>query len=361
MRVMHIEAGKHLYGGALQVHYLTRELASMGVENYVVCPFDAELLQVLSSNVVALPIKMKGDVDIGLIYRLKQLLKIHKIDLVHVHSRRGADLFGLIAAKLSGVPVVVSRRVDNSENRWFARWKYHSYNHVISISEGIRQVLLRQGIKKEHVTTVISSVDTQKFRPVSNAHWFQSEFGLDDECITIGVLAQLIKRKGHSVLFKALVEIVKTHSNIEVLIFGKGPIKDTLQEEVLQLGLTKWVRFVGFRTDIEDILPNLDLVVHPAFTEGLGVSLLQASACGVPIIASKVGGIPEAVRPAQNGLLVDVGDSKQLADAVIQLISSYETRQKMATKGRELALTKFSTQTMAKGNLAIYQKVLGSS
>lgn len=358
MRVLHVEAGKHLYGGALQVSYLTRELYKLGVKSFLACPPDAELFDVVDESVVQLPTTMKGDADIGLVFRLKKLIKQYQIDIIHLHSRRGADLFGLIAGKLAGIPVVISRRVDNKEAAWFAKAKYHAANKVITISEGIRKVLLEEGVCPAQVKTVLSAVDTNKYQPVEDKEWFKREFGLENETFVMAVLAQLIPRKGHKVLFGALKKIESNLINHKLLIFGKGPIEQELKAQVTELGLEKLVQFCGFRNDLNRVLPNLDLVVHPAFAEGLGVALLQASASGVPIIASRAGGIPEAVRNDQNGWLVDPKNIDQLTDKLNQVLFDTESLDEFKLRGRELAETEFSTQAMANGNLAVYKEVL---
>lgn len=359
MRVLHVEAGKHLYGGALQVHYLTERLVDFGVQSFLAAPRGAEIFSQLHPNVVPLPMKMEGDGDFGLVGRLVRLIKCHKIELVHLHSRRGADHFGILAAKIAKVPVVVSRRVDNKEPNWLAKLKYQSCNKVITISEGIRQVLLSEGVDEHKVVTVLSAVDSEKYSMSAAPDWFESEFNLDGSEFVIGMLAQLIPRKGHHVLFDALPQITANHPNTKVLVFGKGPLKQSLQNEADARGLQNVVTFCGFRQDLHKVLPNLDLVVHPAFTEGLGVSLLQASASGVPIIATKVGGIPEAVKPNVNGMLVDVNDSASLAKAVIKVATDHELRNALAKGGRGLVEQQFSTYSMAAGNYQVYLECLG--
>ncbi|NJN47353.1 MAG: glycosyltransferase family 4 protein, partial [Candidatus Competibacteraceae bacterium] len=111
--------------------------------------------------------------------------------------------------------------------------------------------------------------------------------------------------------------------------------------------------------DMHTILPALDLVVHPAFMEGLGVALLQAAACGVPIVASRVGGIPEIVRNGVNGTLIPAGDPLALAQAVNGLLADTERAAAYGQAGRRIALTDFSIAAMVEGNYRVYQDVLG--
>lgn len=361
LKVLHIEAGKHLYGGALQVAYLTDGLTKMGVECFVACPKGAHIIPALNDAVTPLPMIMQGDLDLGMVGRLRHSIKSIRPDIVHIHSRRGADTFGLLAAKLCKVPVVISRRVDNTEASWIAKLKYHSADKVITISDGIRQVLLSQGVSADHVLTVRSAIDTNKYRPKTSSEWFTNTFDVDAAQLAIGVIAQLIPRKGHSILFQALTKLRATQANFRVLIFGRGPDFERLQQEAMKLRLTDVVEFVGFREDLHNILPHLDLVVHPAFNEGLGVSLLQASSCGVPILASRIGGIPEAVVEGETGWLVSPGDVDELAGKLQQLKQNPSLLSRIAERARKYALAHFSVENMVQGNIDVYKSVLKRS
>ncbi|MCM2680809.1 glycosyltransferase family 4 protein [Echinimonas agarilytica] len=359
MRILHVEAGRHLYGGAQQVFYILQALKDSPHEHFLACPPNSDIEREAANVAQVLPCVMKGDLDIGLVSRLVRLIRRHDIELIHVHSRRGADMWGLIAAKRTGIPAVVSRRVDNTEPHWFARRKYHGFRKVITISEGIRQVLIREGVEPEHIQTIRSAVDTQRFEPNKAARQqLNSTFGLTEQHLVLGVIAQLIERKGHAVLLDALPDIIQQHPNVRVVIFGKGPLADELTHRIEQDGLSEHVQMAGFRTDMDQLVPGLDIVVHPAFKEGLGVSLLQASACAVPIVAGNAGGIPEAVRHEINGLLVTPGSVDELKSALLRLLGSNELRHLYGEQGRQLMLDEFSIDVMAKANEALYQTLL---
>jgi glycosyltransferase involved in cell wall biosynthesis len=174
----------------------------------------------------------------------------------------------------------------------------------------------------------------------------------------IGVVAQLIERKGHLVLIEALPALLERIADLRVLFFGKGPLEARLRARVRERRLEGVVRLVGFRDDLPRILPSLDLLVHPAFREGLGVSLLQASAAGVPIVACRAGGIPEAVRDGVNGLLVPPGDAQALGHAIERVLGDHALARRLGQGGRELVAREFSLDSMVEGNLAVYREVL---
>jgi glycosyltransferase involved in cell wall biosynthesis len=360
LRVLHIEAGRHLYGGARQVLYLLEGLERQGVGNLLVCPAGSAIAEAARGHcerVHAIP--MGGDLDLGLVPRLRRLIRSERPDLVHVHSRRGADLLGGIAARLAGVPAVLSRRVDNPESWLAMRLNYPLYAKVITISEGIRQVLLAAGLPPGKVVCVRSAVDGTAYSGRCDGDWFRREFDLPPGARTLAVVAQLIERKGHGYLLEALPGVIARHPEVRVLLFGQGPLEVELRDRIRRLGLADQVRLAGFRSDLERILPCLDLVVHPATLEGLGVSLLQAAAAGLPIVAARAGGIPEVVRDRENGLLVPPGDSRALGDAMRWMLDHPDEARALGARGRTLVEREFSVPAMVAGNLRVYRELLG--
>jgi glycosyltransferase involved in cell wall biosynthesis len=362
MTVIHVETGKHLYGGALQVFYLLRGLANKPMRNVLVCPGDSAIAKTaheVADKVYEMPIK--GDLDFPFIGRLKSVIKEEQADLVHLHSRRGADVLGGIAARLSGVKCICSRRVDNPENPFIAKIKYRLYDRVITISSGIRSVLLNEGIPADKIACVHSAVDAAKFKQPPDRVWFENEFDLPPGSRALGVVAQLIRRKGHLHLLAALPDVIAKHPDIRVLLFGKGPMAEELQQKILWQGLKSHVRLIGFREDLHRVLPNLYAVIHPADMEGLGVSLLQAAAAGVPLIGTRAGGIPEIVRNEQNGLLIDPQNVDQLQAAMLRLLANDAQAHAWGEAGRKIVQTEFSIDAMVEGNFRIYRSLLGQA
>ncbi|MFV0664581.1 glycosyltransferase [Denitromonas sp.] len=358
MKVLHIEAGRHLYGGAKQVLYILQGLAARGVSNVLACPSGAHIAAEARAFADVVEMPMGGDADLGLVLRLKQTIRTHRPDIVHIHSRRGADLWGGMAARLAGVPCVLSRRVDNPEARWAVALKYRLFDHVITISEGIRQVLLAEGLAPEKVSCVRSAVDPKPYLHDYDKAAFRADLGFEADTPVAGMVAQLIPRKGHRHLLAALPAVLAEHPALQVLIYGRGPLEAELRQAIADQDLAGHVTLMGFVDDLPAQLGGLDLLVHPADMEGLGVSLLQASAARVPIIASRAGGMPEAVVDGENGVLIEVGDVTALTAAMKRLLGDAALRTRMGEAGRARVLREFSVDAMCEGNLAIYDKVL---
>ena len=358
MKVLHIEAGRYLYGGAQQVVWLTRGLALRGVQNVLVCPHGSEIAGAAADTVRVRTLTMKGDLDLRLVSRLTKIIREENPDLIHIHSRRGADIFGGIAASWAGVPCILSRRVDNREPWWSVPLKYQLYDKVIVISEAIGRVLRSCGVPTEKVIAVRSAVDAAFYDYPADKDWFQREFKLPSDEMTLGVIAQLIPRKGHRYLLDVLPDLLTRFPRLNVLIFGQGPLSEALEARVASVEFGGRVQMVGFRDDLRRVLPNLYAIVHPAEREGLGVALLQASASAVPVIAARAGGIPEIVRDGHNGMTFEVGDSAALKAQLEQLLSDRALRDQLGEGGRLLAHSEFSIEAMVEGNFQAYQELL---
>lgn len=358
MKILHVEAGRHLYGGALQVLYLLRGLAARGHHNLLVCPRGSTLAKAAAPVAEVYPLALHGDADVLMIGRLWQLIRTEQPELVHLHSRNGADVMGGVAARLAGVPVIHTRRVDNPEPRWLVALKYRLHDRVIAISDGIAKVLIAEGLSATKLRMVRSAVDWQRYAPTSDCSAMRAQLGVPADALFIGVIAQLIPRKGHRFLLAALPELLAAHPNLQVRFFGQGALAAELQQQIDTAGVNQCVRLAGFRDDLAEILPALDVVVHPVLMEGLGVSLLQAASAGVPIVASRVGGIPEAVRDGENGLLVPPGDVAALRAAVNELLTDSNQRRRLGANGLALMAREFSINAMVDGNVAVYRELI---
>ena len=362
MKILHIELGKHLYGGAKQVTFIMQGLHDdFGVTNVLLATKgSATAIEMKQRGFEVVEISAKGDLDVGLLWRIKNVIQQVQPDVVHVHSRRGADVWGGLAAKWAGVPAVISRRVDNPESRWVTKLKYGLYKKVITISEGIRRVLLAQSFPADKVLTVRSALASDATCECDKKA-FLKRFDLNSDDFVIGVVAQLIERKGHRYLLEVLPDLLTRYPNLKVIFFGQGAYRTELEALIETLNLQNCVQFAGFVKDMPGLFGCLDLLVHPALMEGLGISLLQASQQGVPIVASAVGGIPEAVENEKNGLLVPPADTNALKTAIERLLAQPELRTSFGESGQQLIKTQFSVQQMIKGNYTVYQAVLNKS
>lgn len=381
MRVAHIESGRYLYGGAAQVAYLVRGLAMHGTENVVICAAGGELAASLddargglglragvagrdvrrsaAGNIEVVGLRMAGDLDAGLVPRLRRALRAAAPDVVHVHSRRGAEIFGGVAAALERLPAVVTRRVDAWEPAFLARSKYRRYARVVAISSAIeRDLLERVGLERERVVRIASAVGATRFMPDATARArLEAAAGVAGDAVVLAVVAQLIERKGHALLFAELAALLRRCPNVYVVCFGRGRLEHSLARDVAARGLADHVRFLGFRDDLPALLPGADLLVHPAEREGLGVALLEAASAGLATVACAAGGVVDVVEDEVTGLLVPLGDGAALRHAIERLVANPDERRRMGAVARERVLARFSVAEMVARHLELYERL----
>jgi glycosyltransferase involved in cell wall biosynthesis len=359
MKILHVETGRHLYGGPQQVIYLVSALMQRGHDCTLLCPPDSGVDSAARS--AGIPVRnlfCAGDLDLPFAYRLTQYLQSNTPDLLHCHSRRGADVLGGLAASFAAVPAVVSRRVDNTEMRLLAALRYRPFRKIIAISEAIAAVLRAHDVAADRITVIRSAVDTAAFAAPTSQRAFRSEFGIPGDALVLGAAGQLIPRKGHRYLLQAIAGLLPQHRNLRLLVFGEGYLGNQLRAQAASLGLGDVVQFVGFRDDLADFMGCFDIFVHPALAEGLGVATLQAAAAGVPVVGFNAGGLSEAIVDDVTGMLVTSEDVPALQNAIVTLLNNKAVRQRMGAAGRERMQNEFSIATMADQHMALYEAVL---
>lgn len=359
MNLVHLEFGRHVYGGAEQVLMLLEGLNAQGIQNHLVCPQDAAIVaRARALGISVWPIHYRGELDGRVLLKLRRCFKQLGPDLVHLHSRRGADTWGALAARRHGVPVVLSRRVDNPEAAKWVPLKYRWYDRVVVISEAIGRVLREAGVPAEKIACVHSAIAADTTPADCDRASFCQRFAVPERARVIGMAAQFIERKGQRYLLEALPSIIAAIPDCHVILFGQGPERPAIEAAVAAKGLTERVHFPGFVETLPNWLPCLDVLVHPALREGLGVILLQAAAAGVPMVAARAGGIPEVVVDGENGRLVPPADAPALATACIDLLQDPKRAQALGEAGRRRLAQHFSPAVMVAGNLRIYQDLL---
>ncbi len=359
MKILHVETGRHLYGGPQQVVYLVSALLQQGHDCTLICPPESGIDSAARS--AAIPVRnlfCAGDLDLPFAYRLTQFLQKSKPDLLHCHSRRGADMLGGLAASFADVPAVVSRRVDNTEMRMLAALRYRPFQKIIAISEAIAKVLEEHDVDGARIEVIRSAVDTARFAGPADHAAFRAEYNIPKSATVLAAAGQLIPRKGHRYLLEAVADIHGAYPDLRLLIFGEGYLNNQLRSQAAALGLGDVVQFAGFRADLDDYMGCIDILVHPALTEGLGVVTLKAAAAGVPVIGFDAGGLREAVVDGETGILVPTEDIEELRKAIVTLLAHGDVRERMGAAGKERMQNEFSIDTMVAHHIALYESIM---
>ncbi len=360
MKSLHLDMGRIWRGGQRQCYLLCRNLAAAGHETHLVCRRAAPLWrEAQGSGAILHALNSAGEMDVAAALRLALLVRRDGPRLLAAHD---AHAFGLLAlAKfLAGfrAPIVYHRRVDVPIGRWFgSRWKLRRASRFICVSRRIAAMVEQSGVDSRLIRVVHSGTAGVERSPGAR-DGICRQLGIEPAVTLLAAVGGLIAHKGHRVLLEACARLEAPGCDLHLLLVGDGPLRGHLEAQAERLGLSRRVHFLGERRDLGTLFGAMDLFVHPSLTEGLGTSILDAFASGVPVIASRTGGIPEIVRDGETGRLAEPGDVKSLANAIDRALGDRAASLEMAAKARRLFQESFTDQAMARATLACYTELL---
>lgn len=337
----------------MQVLALLRELGARGVESSLAAPPDGRLARAAHElGVSVLPLAVRNHLDLRAALALRRLVGGH--DVVHFHTARAHALAPLCPAQ--GLRRVVTRRMDYvPAGGPYARFLYNrAVDAVIAISDGVRDALLAAGVRRDRIRVVPSGIDMAGLVPPAGAReTLRQEWGIRDDQILVLVPGALEPRKGHAVLLTAAKGLALAMRGLRYVVCGEGRQAAALERSAGSLDGV--LDFVGFRHDMPACYAAADIVAMPSLKEGLGVAALEAMAAGRPVVASRVGGLGEAVVDGETGVLVPPGDPATLAIALARLARDAPLRARLGDAGRARVAARYTSARMAEGTLACYE------
>ena len=359
MNILHLDEQRGWRGGEQQASYLIDGLARRGHTVHIAGRANSAFLKAEhgGESVARIAAPFGIELDWWTALKLSIVVREKKIDILHAHTAH-AHTIACLTRKLSGCgKVLVSRRVDFSPKRGLlSRWKYSMPDHYIAISQCIEKVLLHHGIPQDKVTCVHSGVDAARFDVRA---LLRSALKIPEDAVLLGSVGALVGHKDHETLIGCMPAVLRDVPQAHLVIAGDGPLRPRLQFQIERLELTERVHLLGHRSDVPSLLRSLDLFVMPSKEEGLGTSVLDAMVCGVPVVATSAGGLPEMVEDGVTGLLVPPQHPKELAGAIVRMIQDTTLGERLTRAGECVAKERFSVAAMVKGNLAVYERLLG--
>jgi glycosyltransferase involved in cell wall biosynthesis len=298
--------------------------------------------------------------DLSAAWRLSRLIKQLRPDVVHAHDPHGVAMAALalsMSTQLDKPPLVAARRVDfHIKGNSLSRWKYRQVDCFICASEAIRKMLVADGVPAARAVTVHEGIDLGHIEaaPAANLH---AELWLPHHAPIVGNVAALVPHKGQRHLIEAAAIVVKRVPDARFVIAGEGELRPALERQIKDHHLEKHVFLAGFRPDVVSVHKAFDIFVMSSVSEGLGTSLLDAMACGKPIVATTAGGMPEVVKDGQTGILVPPRDHEAMANAIIRLLSDAAARRAMGAAGEARARAYFSAERMVQDTFEVYRRV----
>lgn len=360
MRIVQVTESLEIGGAERVVVTLANELARRGHESSVVCLKTggalAQDLQNVGSNCIT---KGEGN-DPRAILRLAAALRAARAEAVHSHDW-GCYLDTMTAARLARVPVAVHTAhgkymayppgrlstLKKSLRHVLERRAARRFGNVVCVSDALRTHVVEEiGIPLAATRTIANGVAVPPLAPKTVAAPGAARL------ITVGRLAAV---KNFGLLIRAFAGLAARWSKLELHIVGDGPERTALETLVKQLGLADAVKFLGFRSDIDALLAQSDLFVLTSLSEGIPMAILEAMRSGLPVVATRVGGVPATVEDGVTGRLVDSGDERALTRALATLIEYPDSAVAMGAAGHARAQREFSIDTMVSAYEAMYR------
>lgn len=358
MKILHLDEQRGWRGGEQQASWLIQASAAKGHELWIAGRPDSRFLASDHGGAALTRITLPfwAEFDLYTAWRLAQAVYEHDIDIIHAHTSHTHALACLARLFARRGAVVVSRRVSFPPRRdALNRWKYGAPDVYLAVSEKVAAVLREAGIPPEKVRCVHSAVDPGRL-DVEKAD--RASLGLEAKARFLFSAGALVGHKDHATLLDAMPKVREAYPEARLLIAGEGDLRESLEAQIAALGLQDTVTLLGHREDVPSILRAADLYVSSSWSEGLGTSVLEALACGVPVVATVAGGIPEMIEPGKTGYLVANRDPEVLADAIIEAIGHPRDAKKYAEAGRNRVEQDFTVTAMVEGTLAAYVETM---
>ena len=292
-------------------------------------------------------------------------LRKEQFDVFHSHGYF-ASTFGRLAAILACIPVIITHVHSTyfeykKRNLLIEKFLARFTGRIICVSRAVQKFVTEiEGIKEVKTCVIYNAAGNQKNEHINlDKGRMRKSIGIDNKDLVIIVVACLTENKGHRILLAALNHVLLMHPSIKLLIVGDGPLNADLQATTKYLNIEQQVIFTGQRKDVPELLQISDIAALTSlYREGLGISLIEAMAFGLPLIGTSLGGIPELIEDHGNGLLVAPGNVDDLTSAIETLVTNRDLRERMGQKSRLIYEEKFTISRMMKEIVTLYEHLL---
>ena len=366
VRVLYVHGVAQIGGAERELLTWLEFLDRKQFHPYVVCPIDGPLSTELATLQIpyasfSLPAWRKLLHVFWrpfAILRLIRVIRRWQIDVLHVNDYWWAPL-GIMAGRLTGRPCLVHVRQE-IEPRKISQYWLNRGSLIVPVSESIGNVMRSAGVSQENIQVLLSGIALKDKKISSPSPETSAILKKVKGNPVIGTVANLFPRKGLEYLVEAIGHLKKTFPRILLVIVGTGDgeYERQLRMQVEHLGLTEQILFAGFQDHPEFFISQFDVFVLPSILEGLGIVLLEAMALRKPIVASKVGGIPEIVQHEKTGLLVKPADVEDLFNGLLTLCQNPDTCRQMGEEARRRVVASFSVERMMEQLYRLYDGVL---
>jgi glycosyltransferase involved in cell wall biosynthesis len=370
MRVVHIIKVIRVAGAEQHLITLLGGLRAQGIDARMILlvepqkPMQNYVAALEAQGVPVQPMVIRHHADITIVPRLKQALETLAPDIVHTHLIH-ADLYGTLAARWLGIPVISSRHNDDAFRyrlpvRLVNRMLWRMTSAGIAISDAIKAFSIKvEGATPKQMHRVHYGLDTS-VKPLDRTATKKklvAELKLPADVQLIGMVCRLIEQKGVRYGLEAFIQLAERFPSAHLLVVGEGSLRPELEARTQAANLSNRIHFLGWRSDTQALMAGLDILLGPSLWEGFGLVLLEAMAQQTAIVASRVSAIPEVVIDDETGLLVEPRDVSALCDSLSAMLDDKALRQHMGLMGRDRLETAFSAKRMVDETIEVYHTV----
>ena len=312
-----------------------------------------------TSRVEFLVLKRHWNNDPTLPFRLAWHLRHRRIDILQTQSW-GTLIEGVTAATLAGTPATIHCEhgilEEQSRHILFQRWLWPRVNQVTAVAAPLADRMASLvDFPRDRIQVIPNGIDTDRFRPHSESqNEWRRKFGIPQTGLLIGTAARLVPVKNHVGTLQAIARLRAKGVQARFVLAGDGPLRDELQQVVRDLGIAEQVHFLGDVHDVHEFLNTLDVFVLFSHSEGMSITVLEAMACGLPVVASSVGSNPMLVTDGDSGYVVPSGDVESLVNTLAVLAEDPRKRQAMGLAGRKRIENSFSIDRMVQSYSDLY-------
>jgi glycosyltransferase involved in cell wall biosynthesis len=365
MRILHTECSQGWGGQELRILAEACGMAGRGHELWLAVPPESRIAEAADARgIPVVPVGFHRPWGLRAIPALCRTIHRLGIEVLNTHSSWDAWIGGL-AGRLAGkgVRVVRTRHLSTPIPRSrSSRFLYTRLaDHVVTTGEAIRQRMVEEnGFAGDRITSVVTGVDLTRFRPAREAAAVRHALGLPANVSVVGTVSTIRSWKGHLDLLAAIASL-RADRDIRGLLVGDGPYVEVVRSRVRELRLESAIVMPGQREDVADMLSAMDVFAFPSTAnEGVPQAVLQAMALQRPIVAARVGGIPEVVRDGETGLLVSARDPSALARAIGRALDDAAAVRRWVKTAADLVKAEYTVEAMLGKMEAVYQQVRAS-
>lgn len=303
--------------------------------------------------------------DLAATRQLRRVLRKEKPDVVHAHGLKAALITSMALAPFRHPHFLFtahnslpqrSSKISQWGTNAVQRWMFNSMNTIISVSDAVREQIVRY-VPERKVLTIHNGIASSAFDAYSHDA-SRTPLGIDLDDQIVGTVARLIPEKGLSTLLEAMSLVMKILPRLHLVIVGDGPERSRLQQYAHKLGLNSRVRFLGWRDDVPALMAGWDCFALPSLSEGFNLSILEAMASRLPVVASDLPTLHEAVVPGKGGVLVRAGSAPDFAAALLHVLKAPEKARAMGEFNRQRVDTYFDEERMVRCTRALYEGLL---